>query len=110
MKRGRGAVGSRMDEAGPYLPPVPHSKEKLLESPDEGENERWERRVILGPEKPSSLKPCDSSEEESFQDKRKKADRVASSKRHSRKHKAKEKSRDKKKKKKREEKRHKHRK
>lgn len=110
VKRGRGAVGSRMDEAGPYLPPVPHSKEKLLESPDEGENERWERRVILGPEKPSSLKPCDSSEEESFQDKRKKADRVASSKRHSRKHKSKEKSRDKKKKKKREEKRHKHRK
>ncbi|XP_058191241.1 uncharacterized protein LOC131308340 [Rhododendron vialii] len=109
VKRGRGAVGSRMDEAGPYLPPGPHSKEKQLASPDEERNERWKRRVVLGPEKPSSLKPCDSSEEESLQNKRKKAERVSSSKRHSRKHKSEEKSRDKKKKK-REEKRHKHRK
>ncbi|KAJ6751079.1 hypothetical protein OIU85_001588 [Salix viminalis] len=33
VKRGRGAVGSRMDETGPYLPPCPDYKEKLSRSP-----------------------------------------------------------------------------
>ncbi|KAL6989492.1 hypothetical protein U1Q18_015242 [Sarracenia purpurea var. burkii] len=108
VKRGRGAVGSRMDETGPYLPPGFSTKEKWLASRDVGGHERLDHRVVLGPEKPSLLKTCESSsEEESLLDKPKKAHKVGSSKRHSRKHKSKEKSRDKKKKK-RVEKRHKH--
>ncbi|KAL6964171.1 hypothetical protein U1Q18_035229 [Sarracenia purpurea var. burkii] len=108
VKRGRGAVGSWIDETGPHLPPGFSSKQKWLASRDIGCNERWDHRIVLGPEKPSLLKTCQSSSEvESLQDKPKKAHKVGSSKRHSRKHKSKEKSRDKKKKK-REEKRHKH--
>ncbi|KAI7979240.1 hypothetical protein LOK49_Contig435G00001 [Camellia lanceoleosa] len=102
----RGDVGSRMDETGPFLPSCADSKGKQLASPDVGGNERWKHRVVLGPQKPSSLRSCESSEEESFRDKRKKAKKMDSSKHHSRKHKSKEKSRDKKKK--REEKRCKH--
>ena len=85
-----------MDETGPYLPPSPDSLEKQFTCSDIGGHERWERRV-LGPEKPSSLKPCESSEKKSLQDKRKKAENVGPSKRHSRKHKSKDKSSDKKK-------------
>ncbi|KAK9286279.1 hypothetical protein L1049_014669 [Liquidambar formosana] len=109
VKRGRGAVGSRMDETGPYLPPDP--KEKLSTSPDVRVREEWERR-ILGPEKPSFLKSCESSEEEDKRKKAKKVKKVHSgslNKLHSRKHGSKEKSRDKKKKK-RGEKKSKHRK
>ncbi|PSS02751.1 Serine/threonine-protein kinase [Actinidia chinensis var. chinensis] len=106
VKRGRGAVGSRMDETGPYLPTCSDSLERQFTCSDIGGHERWELRV-LGLEKPSSLKHCESSEEESRQDKRKKDEKVGSSKRHSRKHKSKDKSRDKKKKR-REEKRRKH--
>ncbi|XP_057493645.1 uncharacterized protein LOC130779111 [Actinidia eriantha] len=96
VKRGKGAVGSRMDETGPYLPPSPDSLQKQFTCSDIGVHERGERRV-LGPEKPSSLKPCESSEKESLQDKRKKAEKVDPSKHHSRKHKSKAKSSDKKK-------------
>ncbi|CAK9145010.1 unnamed protein product [Ilex paraguariensis] len=103
VKRGRGAVGSRMDETGPYLPSCPDSKGKQLASPDVGFREGWERRCVVGPEKPSSLKSFESSdsEDKSFHYTRKKAKNVCSSKHHSRKHKSKEKSRDKKKKKRR---------
>ncbi|KAL7236217.1 hypothetical protein ACSBR1_019472 [Camellia fascicularis] len=107
VKRGRGDVGSRMDETGPFLPSCPDSKGKQLASPDVGGNERWKHRVVLGPQKPSSLRSCESSEE----DKWKKAKKMDSSKHHSRKHKSKSKSKEKsrdKKKKKREEKRCKH--
>lgn len=88
IKRGRGAVGSRMDETGPYLPPSPDSNEKLSVGSDV-----WQHRV-LGPEKPSSLRTCASSDEESDKDQRKKtkmehSDR--SSKKHSKKHKSKQK-------------------
>ncbi|THG14966.1 hypothetical protein TEA_018975 [Camellia sinensis var. sinensis] len=85
------------------------SKGKQLASPDVGGNERWKHHVVLGPQKPSSLRSCESSDEESLHDKRKKAKKVDKSKQHSRKHKSKskEKSRDKKKKK-RQEKRCKH--
>ncbi|KAL7236199.1 hypothetical protein ACSBR1_019455 [Camellia fascicularis] len=98
-----------MNEAGPYLPSCPDSKGKQLASSDVGGNERWKHPVLLVPQKPSSLRSCESSEEESLHDKRKRATKVDSSKQHSRKHKSKskEKSRDKKKKK-REEKRCKH--
>lgn len=111
VKRGRGAVGSRMDEAGPYLPHCSHSKDRLLTNPDLRVREEWEHRVVLGPEKPSALELSESSEDELHWDRRKKEKKVrsgSSNKQHSRKHGSKEKSRDKKKKK--SEKRSKHRK
>ncbi|KAK8457275.1 hypothetical protein SEVIR_3G153500v4 [Setaria viridis] len=54
VKRGRGAVGSRMDEPGPYLDLLSHRKDNEP-SPDIRVEEKWERRV-QGPEKPSFLK------------------------------------------------------
>ncbi|XP_010248567.1 PREDICTED: uncharacterized protein LOC104591438 [Nelumbo nucifera] len=65
VKRGRGAVGSRVDETGPYLQPssCSNSKDKLLASSDVRLKEEWEHRV-LGPEKPSFLKSHESSEDE----------------------------------------------
>ena len=94
VKRGRGAVGSRMDETGPYLPPSPESRENLSCS-----LEIREHRVVLGPEKPSLLNSYESSEEDLDRDRRKKAKKVhsRSSDKHSEKHRSKEKSRDKKK-------------
>ena len=53
VKRGRGAVGSRMDEPGPYLHLLFHHKDEP--SPDIRVEEKWERRV-QGPEKPSFLR------------------------------------------------------
>ncbi|XP_008810418.2 uncharacterized protein LOC103721838 [Phoenix dactylifera] len=55
-KRGRGAIGSRMDEPGPYLSStsLDHDGQPLL-NPDVRVKEEWERRV-LGPEKPSVLR------------------------------------------------------
>lgn len=96
FKRGRGAVGSRMDETGPYLLPSPEAKEKpptILDS-------MREHRVVLGPERPSSLKSHESSEEDLDEDRRKKAKKVqlrSSDEKHSKKHRKKERSRDKKK-------------
>ncbi|PWA57264.1 hypothetical protein CTI12_AA410310 [Artemisia annua] len=107
-KRGRGAVGSRMDEPGPYLP---DSKEKHLVNPDDLEyRESWDNRVVLGPEKPRNRKSYSSSDEESSSDESEKsAKRVSSKKHRCRKHRSKDKSKDKKKKKKeREKKRSKH--
>lgn len=103
VKRGRGAVGSRMDEAGPYLAPSADSNGKLSASYDV-----WQHRVF-GPEKPPSLKPCRSSDDDDDADRRKKRKERSSSseKKHSKKRKSKEKSRHKKKK--REGKRSKHR-
>ncbi|KAJ9175038.1 hypothetical protein P3X46_013625 [Hevea brasiliensis] len=94
VKRGRGAVGSRMDETGPYLLPCTESKEKPSTSLD-----LREHRVVLGPEKPSSVKSYESSEEELDEDRRKKAKKAQSrsSDKHSKKHRKKERSRDKKK-------------
>ncbi|GFQ07461.1 hypothetical protein PHJA_002890200 [Phtheirospermum japonicum] len=93
-KRGRGAVGSRMDETGPYLPSCPDSKTNVSES-----TEKKKARVLLGPEKPYYLKSSESSddeEEDTRRDKKRKAKR-SSSKRHSKIHKSEEKSREKKK-------------
>ncbi|KDP35907.1 hypothetical protein JCGZ_09879 [Jatropha curcas] len=94
VKRGRGAVGSRMDETGPYLPSSPESKEKPSTS-----LALREHRIILGPERPLSLISYDPSEEELDRDRQKKAKKVhsRSSDKHSKKHRTKEKSRDKKK-------------
>ncbi|KAF8094272.1 hypothetical protein N665_0367s0055 [Sinapis alba] len=47
-KRGRGSIGSRMDETGPYLLA---EKVDKLQSSDTGE-----RKVVLGPERPPSLR------------------------------------------------------
>ncbi|KAD4384587.1 hypothetical protein R6Q59_011275 [Mikania micrantha] len=101
-KRGRGTIGSRMDETGPYLP---DSKgKKHLEIP----NDTWYRdnnRGILGPEKPLNLKSNLSSDEESCEERE---ERVKRSKHHCRKDKLRDKSIDKKKMKKREKRRSKH--
>ncbi|KAK4438032.1 hypothetical protein Salat_0137300 [Sesamum alatum] len=94
-KRGRGAVGSRMDETGPYLPTCPDASGEIPESPDE---EPKKARVLLGPEKPYSLKSSESSSDDEFHREKKRKSKTCSSKRHSRKDKSKEKSRDKKKK------------
>ncbi|XP_065862134.1 uncharacterized protein [Euphorbia lathyris] len=94
VKRGRGAIGSRMDETGPYLPP-PESMEMASIRLDRREN-----RVVLGPKKPSPLMSSDgSSEEELDTDRRKKAQKVhsRSSDKDSKKHRRKERSRNKKK-------------
>ncbi|ESQ49331.1 hypothetical protein EUTSA_v10021452mg [Eutrema salsugineum] len=48
IKRGRGSIGPRMDETGPYLPA---EKVDKLQSSDAGE-----RKVVLGPERPPSLR------------------------------------------------------
>ncbi|URE13890.1 hypothetical protein MUK42_24676 [Musa troglodytarum] len=66
-KRGRGAVGSRMDEAGPYLSQTCSDQDGRSPSHDVRVKEEWENR-ILGPEKPSFLKLdsalCDDSDTE----------------------------------------------
>ncbi|KAF7058932.1 hypothetical protein CFC21_065898 [Triticum aestivum] len=54
VKRGRGAVGSRMDEPGPYLKDSSHCRDKEP-SPDIRLEEKWERRV-QGPERPLFLR------------------------------------------------------
>ncbi|PIN00177.1 hypothetical protein CDL12_27321 [Handroanthus impetiginosus] len=106
-KRGRGSIGSRMDETGPFLPSCQDSKSNV-ESSDEEEPKK--PRVLLGPEKPYSLNSSESSDDESHKDRRKKKKKktkIDSSKQHSKKHKSKEKSKDKKKKR-REDKKRKH--
>ncbi|GLT47584.1 hypothetical protein SLA2020_212710 [Shorea laevis] len=111
-KRGRGSVGSRMDETGPYL----DSPAKFSSSPVVREH-----RVVLGPETPSSLRSYESSSDEELQRKptsqksykspssdeefhehkhKKRKNIHSGSGKHSKKHKPREKSRDKKKKRK----------
>ncbi|KAI4296501.1 hypothetical protein L6164_036454 [Bauhinia variegata] len=68
-KRGRGDIGARMDETGPYLPRC--SDEEPVSSP-----EVQKSRVIYGPVKPPSLKSYESSEEELHEKRRKKAKKV----------------------------------
>ncbi|XP_023763042.1 NKAP family protein UM04995 [Lactuca sativa] len=97
-KRGRGAVGSRMDETGPYLPEV--SKGKDVD--DIGYDEWWDNRAVLGPKRPHSLRAKSSSDSDCSERREKRVKRDCSRK----KHRSKEKSKDKKKK--REKKRSKH--
>lgn len=94
-KRGRGAVGSRMDETGPYLPEEPKGKDL----DDIGYNEWWDNRGVIGPKRPHSLRAKSSSDSDCSERREK---RDCSRK----KHRSKEKSKDKKKK--REKKRSKH--
>ncbi|KAJ4843324.1 hypothetical protein Tsubulata_020930 [Turnera subulata] len=93
VKRGRGAVGSRMDETGPYLPPSGEKEKQQSSLPD-----AKVRRVVFGPEKPASMKSYESSEEELDERRQKRAKKVHSrfsGKKHSKKHRCKENSRDK---------------
>lgn len=97
VKRGRGAVGSRMDETGPY-PANSHSASSR-EMADRVRDE-WENRVILGPDKPSFLKSsCESSEEDRWKKAKRDGLVETSHKQHSRKHKKKDEMKDRKKKK-----------
>ncbi|WOK91965.1 hypothetical protein Cni_G00656 [Canna indica] len=54
-KRGRGTIGSRMDETGPFPSQTSCAHDEHLLNSDVRVKEEWEHR-ILGPEKPS-LKP-----------------------------------------------------
>ncbi|KAK9144418.1 hypothetical protein Sjap_004321 [Stephania japonica] len=88
VKRGRGTVGSRMDETGPYLPPS-DSNEKLL---DTRVREDWEDRIV-GPEKPAFLKSQSSFDYESeklYRKKAKKDEALSLTRPDSKKHKRKE--------------------
>ncbi|KAI3911422.1 hypothetical protein MKW98_010309 [Papaver atlanticum] len=109
VKRGRGAVGSRMDETGPYLPSRSDldPKGKFLACPDDArEREDLEHRALLGPDKPSFLKKTsrksssesDSDHEGSWRKEKKDKSRSSSKKHYpEKKHKSKDKYRDKKK-------------
>ncbi|KAI3993695.1 hypothetical protein MKX01_002708 [Papaver californicum] len=110
VKRGRGAVGSRMDETGPYLPSRsdldPNGK-FLASLNDARVGEDWEHRALLGPDKPSFLKKTsrkssssesDSDQERSWRKEKRDESRSKSKKHYSeKKHKSKDKYRDKKK-------------
>lgn len=85
-KRGRGAVGSRMDETGPYLAPCNETHSSWPTS-----SNVTDRHVVYGPEKPNSLRSDGSSEEDSDSDRRKRSKR-SSHKQHSKDHKSKHKS------------------
>ncbi|PHT52056.1 Amidophosphoribosyltransferase, chloroplastic [Capsicum baccatum] len=65
IKRGRGAVGSRMDEAGPYLPSSPDPREKESASPNMKLSKVHRYHAVIGPEKPDWLNSTGSSENES---------------------------------------------
>lgn len=101
-KRGRGAIGPRMDETGPYLPR--HSGEEGPITSSDVSNRR-----VYGPERPASLKSYESSEEEGCvkrAKRTKKSHSRSSDKERSKKHKSKENSRHEKKKEKRSKHRH----
>ncbi|GAB4859360.1 hypothetical protein Ancab_010824 [Ancistrocladus abbreviatus] len=106
VKRGRGDIGSRMNETGPYLPHFTDNQSGLFISASHVREERLHQHVC-GPEKPSFWKSYHSSDDEENERRRKKSkkSRSRSPKEHSRKHQSKQKSRDKKRKRK-EKKRH----
>ncbi|KAM3360728.1 putative protein isoform X1 [Capsicum galapagoense] len=68
IKRGRGTVGSRMDEAGPYLPSSPDPREKESASPNMKLSKVHRYHAVIGPEKPDWLNSTVSSENESLSD------------------------------------------
>ncbi|XP_038888945.1 protein FAM133 [Benincasa hispida] len=100
-KRGRGAVGSRMDETGPYLAP---NNESDLSWPSC--SNATDRSVVHGPERPSFLKSSSSSEKETDNDRRKRSKR-SSHKQHRKDHNSKNKSEKKRRKESKKSKRHK---
>ncbi|KAI0510535.1 hypothetical protein KFK09_011139 [Dendrobium nobile] len=56
VKRGRGSVGCRMDEPGPYLPSTSADLDEPSASPAKRAGEERKRRILVGPEKPHFLK------------------------------------------------------
>ncbi|KAJ4775319.1 G patch domain protein [Rhynchospora pubera] len=69
VKRGRGEIGSRMDEPGPYLHPTDLSDSSNVQF------EHEQARRVLGPEKPLSLRSSSEKnrkEKSSSKDKKKK--------------------------------------
>jgi hypothetical protein len=68
VKRGRGEIGSRMDEPGPYLPSMHHDISDV-------QAEDNQKRRVVGPEKPLFLKSSSSAkstkEKSSSKDKKK---------------------------------------
>ncbi|KAJ8572451.1 hypothetical protein K7X08_008962 [Anisodus acutangulus] len=110
VKRGRGTVGSRMDEAGPYLPSSPDPRERESASPETKLSKKRGYHVVIGPEKPVWLNSPGSSENESLLDDKREVQKKAKSSKHhhhhhGRKHGSKKKSKDKEDKRRREEKR-----
>ncbi|XP_074585755.1 uncharacterized protein LOC141841480 [Curcuma longa] len=87
-KRGRGDVGSRMDEAGPY-PPQASSRQNDNTDDDVRMKEDWESR-ILGPEKPGFLRHRSSLDRDSDTDDSRKHDTSRSWKSHSKSSRSKE--------------------
>lgn len=97
MKRGRGAVGSRMDETGPYLPKCPDTMANQLAFPDLAATNVWKHHANFRQEKTLKLKSLSSSDDDSFEDKpKKKKKKKGSSSKENRKHESKAKSKDKK--------------
>ncbi|XP_039006648.1 uncharacterized protein LOC120134254 [Hibiscus syriacus] len=93
VKHGRGSIGSRMYDTGPYLPTSSTFPGKLPTT-----SLGMEHLVKLGPEKPSSLRHDESffdSDPHVHRKKKDKDDLARSDKKHSKKHKSKEKGRDK---------------
>lgn len=78
-KRGRGAIGSRMDEPGPYLSSTSLDHDGQPLHPDVRVKEEWERRVLC-PEKPSFLNSHELLEDDA--DIKVKADDSCTSKKH----------------------------
>ncbi|KAJ8529968.1 hypothetical protein K7X08_036803 [Anisodus acutangulus] len=109
VKRGRGTVGSRMDEAGPYLPSSLDPRERESASPETKLSKKCGYHVVIGPEKPAWLNAPGSSENESLSDDKREVQKKAKSSKHHhhhcRKHGSKKKSKDKEDKRRREEKR-----
>ncbi|GAB2274979.1 hypothetical protein Dimus_009748 [Dionaea muscipula] len=101
-KRGRGSIGPRMDETGPYLPRIADNQDGLFAGADHVREER--HRAVLGPQKPSPSEDDDHKRRKKHKD----SSPGRSKKEHSRKHKSKEKSRDEEKKRRKEVKRHRH--
>ncbi|XP_055816015.1 uncharacterized protein LOC129885672 isoform X2 [Solanum dulcamara] len=98
VKRGRGTIGSRMDEAGPYLPSSSDTREKESASPDMKLSKGNGYHAIIGPEKPVWLNSPGSSENESLSDDKMKVPKKSKSSKHhdhGRKHRSKKKSKDK---------------
>ncbi|KAJ1692659.1 hypothetical protein LUZ63_009357 [Rhynchospora breviuscula] len=79
VKRGRGEIGSRMDEPGPYLHPT-----DLGDSSNVRFEYEQERRV-LGPEKPLSLRSSEKNRKEKSSSKDKKKEKKEKHKRKRRK-------------------------
>lgn len=99
VKRGRGSIGSRIDETGPYLPRQPDLQDDCFLTSDHYREEQ-QSRIVLGPGKPTLWRYNESSVKDDLEDdvKRRKKSKSKEKKRHSKKRKSMEKSKEGKKK------------